>query len=75
VRSAGRRHETNAEGAGLGLAIVNKLVQAWGGSLQLDQRNVTAEPSITVTSVTFTMPFTAMPLPPAAQEAGERDPV
>ena len=75
VRSAGRRHETNAEGAGLGLAIVNKLVQAWGGSLQLDQRNDTAEASITVTSVTFTMPFTAMPLPSAAPEAGETDPV
>ena len=44
VRSSGRRTETNAEGAGLGLAIVDRLVQAWG-ALQLDQRADPNEPS------------------------------
>ena len=75
VRSAGRRDESRAEGAGLGLTIVNKLVQSWGGSLQLDQRKDPNEPMFTVTSVSFTMPFTVMPFPSAVLEVEGRDPV
>ncbi|MFZ5426770.1 MAG: ATP-binding protein [Thermodesulfobacteriota bacterium] len=69
-------HTRRYQGAGLGLAIVKRLVELWGGTLEID-----TEPG-TGTAIHFTMPVhsapfgTEAPLPapayPAAQAAGRR---
>ena len=57
VRSVAQRDQVSAEGAGLGLAMVNSLVRAWGGSVALDQREDAEQPASTITCVSLTMPL------------------
>ena len=57
VRSVAQRDEASAEGAGLGLAMVNSLVRAWGGAVELDQRKDADQPATTITCVSLTMPL------------------
>ena len=57
VRSVAHRDQVSAEGAGLGLAMVNSLVRAWGGSVALDQREDAEQPASTITCVSLTMPL------------------
>ena len=57
VRSVAQRDEASAEGAGLGLAMVNSLVRAWGGAVAIDQRKDADQSASTITCVSLTMPL------------------
>ena len=57
----------HVENPGLGLALVDQLVAAWGGELRIDQYKEKASAQVTMTRVIMKIPISSEAVPAESQ--------
>ena len=73
MRGSSQRDAVRVEGPGLGLTLVQQLVTAWGGTLDLQQHHDHNDPTLTITRVTVTVSLSSVEVPAGSPVDAETD--